>query len=124
MQERDQDLTARTKKGSQMTDWFWVENLLDEMAERPVEITRTETKKLLRVVFGAAGLCDLPTGRGRVIRRLPDSDDALVLDYEERSRPFEPCWVRGRVHRGAVRIVLPWWEQLTSRLLRGFSHAA
>jgi hypothetical protein len=131
MQERDQDLPTRTKKGSQMTDWIWAEDLLDEMAERPVEITRTETKELLRVVFGAVGLRDLPTGRGRVIHRLPNGDDVLVLDYAERARRFEPCWVTGRVHRGAVQIVLP-SEGLGSRLLRalristggGLSHAA
>ena len=112
----------RTKGGLQMADGLWAANLLEDMAERRVEITRTQAKRLCRAVFGAAGLRDLPTGRGRVIRRLPNGKDALVLDYAGRSRRFEPCWVTGRVHRGAVRIVLP-REGLGSRLLRAIPRA-
>src|SRR5215472_4659363 len=96
----------RTKGGLQMVDGLWAENLLEDMAEQRVEITRTQAKTLWRWLFGTAGLRDLPTGGGRVIRRLPNGNDALVLDFAERSRLFEPSWVSGRVHRGAVRIVL------------------
>jgi len=100
-----------------MLDLLWAEDLLEDMAEQRVEITRTEAKRLCRALFGAASLSYLPAGRGRVVQRLPNGNDALVLDFSEQSRPFEPSWVGGRVHRGAVRIVLP-SEGLGSRLLR------
>jgi len=131
MSKNDRNLAALDKAYLKAMEQNWAEGLLDEMADRRVEITRTQTKKLWRAVFGAAGLRDLPTGAGRVIRRLPNGIDALVLDYADRARRFEPCWVTGRVHRGAVQIVLP-SEGLGSRLLRalristrrGLSHAA
>jgi hypothetical protein len=100
----------------------WVRDLLDKMADQPVQITRTEAKELWRAMFGAAGLRDLPKDRGQVIRRLPNSDDMLVLNFTERSQPFQPCWVEGRVHRGAVRIVLP-SEGPGTRLLRAVQRA-
>jgi len=112
----------RTWTESQITDWLWADQLLEDMAERPAHMTRTQAKRLCRAVFGSTSLRDLPTGRGRVIRRLPNGNDALVLDYAERSRRFEPCWVVGRVHCGAVRVVLP-SERLGSRLLRAITRA-
>jgi hypothetical protein len=84
----------------------WVQNLLDEMAQRPVKITRTETKDLCRAIFGAVGLRDVPPGKGRRVLRLPNSDDLLVLDYAKRAPRFEPSWVKCCVRCGAWRMPL------------------
>jgi hypothetical protein len=84
----------------------WVEDLLEEMAKRPVKLTRTEAKDLCRAIFGAAGPRDVPPGKGRRIFRLPNGDDLLVLDYAKRAPRFEPSWVKCRVRCGAWRMPL------------------
>jgi hypothetical protein len=71
---------------AQMTALHWADNLLAKMAEQPVRITRTEANKLLQVTFGAAGLRGLPKDRGQVILRLPNSNDALVLEFAADTR--------------------------------------
>jgi hypothetical protein len=85
---------------------WWVHDVLHEMNEGPVEITRTHAKDLCREIFGPPALRDLPPGKGRKIFRLPNSYDALILDYDKRAPLFEPSWVTGRVHRDALRTVL------------------
>jgi hypothetical protein len=84
----------------------WARDLLDEMGERPVHITRTRAKELCRAMFGPAELRHLPPGRGRRILSLPNGNDALILDYAARAPLFQPRWVTGRLRRGAVRTVL------------------
>jgi hypothetical protein len=85
----------------------WACDLLDEMAQGPVEIKRRQAQYLRREIFGAAGSRKVPKRRGRMVFRLPNSDDVLVLDYAEPAPRFQPSWVSGRVYRGAVRVVLP-----------------
>jgi hypothetical protein len=84
----------------------WVLDLLYEMGERPVEITRTRAKELCRVMLGPAELRHLPPDKGRRILPLPNSNDALILDYAGRAPLFEPRWVKGRIHRDALQTVL------------------
>ena len=115
------------------------QHLLEEIAKRPVTITRTEAKDFCRVILGSASLRDLPSGKGRRVFRLPNSDDALILDYHKRAALFEPSWVKCRVYSGAwqpvLRPTLPLellvsrWLEPVLRLLRisgsgGISHAA
>jgi hypothetical protein len=88
-----------------MTLKDWVDEVLDLMSERPVEITRAKAKYFCRVILGRAALRDLPRGKGRRIFRINGSD-ALVLDYAKPSRRFKPSWVKGRVRRGAFRTTL------------------
>jgi hypothetical protein len=81
--------------------------LLQMMAEAPRDITRTEARRLLSEAFGSAALRHVPTGKGSLVLRLPDSDNVLELRYAPRAPRFHPSRVRGQVHRNAVRIVLP-----------------
>ena len=65
-------------------------DLLEAMAKRPLEITRSEARGFPRAIFGPAGLRDAPLGKGRRVFCLPTTNDALVLDYVEPIAPFEP----------------------------------
>jgi hypothetical protein len=103
-------------------------DLLEAMARKPVEITRSETRGFLRMIFGPAVLCYEPQGKGQRVFRLPNTNDALVLDYAERTARFKPSWVTARVYCGAVRVMFqprerldPFvggWLQRVLRLLR------
>ena len=122
-------------RGKSRTLPNWVQDLLEEIAARPVTITRTEAKELCRLILGSASLRNLPSGKGRRVFRLPNSDDALILDYHKRAALFEPSWVKCRVRRGALRPTLrldrrvAGYLQSMTRLLRagkagGLRHAA
>src|SRR5690349_2904419 len=84
----------------------WARKLLDEADEMAVKITRTQAKTFCRAILGPVNLRDLPSGKGRRVFRLPNSNDALILDYAKRAPRFKPSWVRAQVRRGALRIVL------------------
>jgi hypothetical protein len=85
---------------------FWLGDLVSEMKERQVKLTRTQAKELCRATFGPGGLRDWPRGRGQLVFRLPNTNDGLILDFGKRAPRFQPSWVTGRVHRGALRTVL------------------
>jgi len=87
-------------------------HLLEAMARKPLEITRSEARGFLRMIFGPPALCYEPQGRGQRVFRLPNTDDALVLDYTERAARFKPNWVTARVYCGAVCVVFQPRERL------------
>jgi hypothetical protein len=53
-------------RGKSKTLPNWVQDLLEEIAMRPVTITRTEAKELCRLILGSGSLSELPPGHERI----------------------------------------------------------